>query len=614
MAEVFEAREPQTAGEPRTVVVKRMLPHIAAEPNAERMFEEEATLGAFVRHANVVRVLGYGRAAEQPYLALELVRGTDLHRILRWLAATERTMPPEIAIFIGCELLAGLHAIHEACDESGSPLGIVHGDVTPSNVLISSRGDVKLGDFGIAEARLRTRFPQAAAAGRTRGKLGYLAPEQVRGAARDRRADVFAATVVTTELLLGRPLFARGTELAILLAVRDARVEPLLERAHDLPKGLCEVLLIGLARDPERRAPTAAALRKKLLPFCGGGSSATKAALGAIVVEAMRTATRSAVEPSPDEVTIEPSLDVYSVERRDGEALGPMSFAQLVEAVATGRAAAHDRVRIGSGPARELGELTELADHFPRSPAPSPSDVPPSDQRDLSAGGIVDALARSTAARADGVWVCDRGPVRKEVYLVGGTPEFVSSNLSQELLGEFLVARGVLDRGELDMALAVLPRFDGRLGDTLAALGLVEPVQLFQHIAEQVREKLLELFTWDEGQARFYDGVQPPKRYFPLGLDPWRLLHEGMERRFAEGLEQAIFARSMTARLERTPEAPPEELPDEVDQVLDLTRAARPLKEVVQALEDPSERDVHRAYRAIRLALALGLVRWSAPA
>jgi serine/threonine-protein kinase len=160
------------------------------------------------------------------------------------------------------------------------------------------------------------------------------------------------------------------------------------------------------------------------------------------------------------------------------------------------------------------------------------------------------------------------------------------------------------------MALAVLPRFEGRLGDTLAALGLVEPVELFRHIAEQVREKLLELFTWESGAARFFAGVEPPPRYFPLGLDPWRLLRDGVERRLAQGLEHATFAEHMVDSLRRTSTAPPEGLPEEVRQVLDRTRTPRPLQALVEELEDPTERDVHRPYRAIRVALALDLVRW----
>lgn len=608
MAEVFRAIEPRTAGADRVVVIKRMLPHIAAEPGAGRMFEEEARLAALVEHPNVVRVLGSGAEGGQPFLALELVPGLDLARFQRWRKMEREPLSPSLALFIVTELLAGLHAVHEATEADGAPLGIVHGDVSPSNVLLSDAGDVKLADFGIAEARLRSRFPQAAAAGRTKGKLGYLSPEQVRGEKSDRRSDVFAAAVVAAELLIDEPLFARGSELAILLAVRNADLRALDQKADALPADMVEVLRRGLARDPAERFETAAAMRKALLSLAAEPAAAKRGELGGLVAIATGGARATLPEgfaPTEDEITREPPLDDYVVVRADGSELGSMTFAQLVEGLTTGAFGPTDWVRIGGTPARKLADVPELAGHLPAEPGGASDAVP------IAGGGLVDALARSAAARATGAWICRRGDVRKEVYLIDGVPEFVSSNLPHELLGEFLVARGTLDRGELEMALAVLPRFDGRLGDTLAALGLIEPVELFRHISDQVKEKLLELFTWDAGAADFHDGAEPPDRYFPLGLDPWWVISAGIERRLEAGLEEDTFAPHMLDSLVRTRAAAPDALPRDVERVLSLARARKPLPEVVDALEAEVSRDVHRPYRAIRLALALGLVAWA---
>ena len=610
MAEVFRALEPRQAGEPRSLVIKRMLPHIAAEPGSSRMFEEEGRLGGLIEHPNVVRVLGFGELDGQPYLALELVTGLDLLRASRSLRAHGRGLGIDVALFVTTELLAGLHAVHEATDADGRPLGIVHRDVSPSNVLLSVRGDVKLADFGIAEARLRSSFPQAAAAGRTKGKLGYLAPEQVRGEGSDRRADVFAAAVVASELLIGEPLFARGSELSILLAVRDAKIDPLLAKAASLPAGLIDVLSRGLSRDPEDRHASAAELRTALLPFFDGPPAALRAELGSVVSMAVgerKTDGATLATPPPDdEVTREPPLDDYVVTTATGARLGPLTFAQLVESVTRGNISRDDCVSVAGKPALALRAIPELAGHFPiRGPSMSAA----SDRRGMAGGGIVDALASSAARELSGVWVCTRGDARKEVYLIDGAPELVASNLASELLGEFLVARGILERGELDMALAVLPRFDGRLGDTLTALGLIEPVELFRHISDQVAEKLLELFTWTDGEARFHEGVAPPQRFFPLGLDPWQMISQGIERRLAHGLEQDTFALHMLDSLERTKTLAPEGLPSAVEGVLGETRRAVALQDLVDLLE-VGDRDVHRPYRAIRLALALDLVRW----
>ena len=120
--------------------------------------------------------------------------------------------------------------------------------------------------------------------------------------------------------------------------------------------------------------------------------------------------------------------------------------------------------------------------------------------------------------------------MRKEVYLNHGAPTFVTSNMASELLGEYLVSKKVIGREELDMALAVMPRFEGKLGDTLVELGLVEPVQLFRSIGDQIRDKLVDLFTWERGTASFYEDINPPLSEFPLNLDAWKLLDAGNRR------------------------------------------------------------------------------------
>ncbi len=605
MAEVFLALEPRSAGESRAVVIKRMLPHIASEPSAARMFEEEARLGGLIEHPNVVRVLSSGQATGQPYLVLELVPGANLAALAGSAVSLGGKLPFEIALYVSRELLAGLHAVHEAVDTDGQPLGIVHGDVSPSNVLMSHHGEVKLADFGIAQARLRRAFPQAAA-GRRKGKLGYLAPEQVRGEPSDRRADVFAAAVVTSELLLGEPLFERGSELGILLAVRDARVDRLHAKADTFPEGLLEVLLEGLARDPRDRFASAAAFRLALDRFLTPSSARARQDLGRLVerVAGLHPEERAELATA-DIITMEPPLDDYMVERQDGTVVGPISFAQLVEGVTMGRIDVDDLVRLGDGPAKPLRQIGELAGHVPNDSGTSDGEVV------TMGGAFVNGLARRVAERASGVWICRNGAIRKDVYLIDGVPEFVSSNLSNELLGEFLVSRNILARSELDMALAVLPRFDGRLGDTLTALGLIEPVMLFRYIAAQVREKLLELFTWQDGRAHFQEGARPAERYFPLGLDPWRVLSDGIQRRLEQGMEQATFAEHMLGTVTRTRVAVPTGLPEDVVLVAQLTQRDVPLQDLLDRLAAPGEADPHRPYRAIRMALALDLVRFA---
>ncbi len=656
MAEVYRAAAPVPAGASRIVVVKRMLPRIASDGSARAMFAEEARIGAHVRHPNVVQVLDFGEADAHPYLVLEYVQGVDLWRLTRFLTRHGRTLAVAQAIFIAREMLAGLHAVHEATDDSGARLGVVHRDVSPSNVLLSIHGEVKLGDLGIARARLREKFPNTAISERAKGKLGYLAPEQVRGIESDRRADIFSAGVVIAELLMGRPLFAGGSELAVLLAIRDSKVHPFLEFSSQLPRGLGELVADALAQKPARRHASAELFSSRLLPYQDEPVDKLRAAVAAMVLEALDagpgklplqlTPTRTVTDPTAAldpyvrheaygseptpiqtvelpppllEPTPVPRGASYEVRTSAGAYYGPWSFAQIVQAVSTGQLGALDRVSVDRGALRALAELPELSRHLPASTA---GPAQPGDEGalrlsgeivPLDGGGIVSALGRAAVERMTVLMLCELGGVRKEVYIKDGAPAFVTSNLAGELLGEYLVAKQVISRSELDMALAVMPRFEGRLGDTLSALGLVEPVVLFRHIGEQVREKLLDLFLWEGGACTHYHGVAPPPSGFPLNIDGWDVLAEGLRRRVARGLEaknvDALATRPIVPATGPHLSAIRASLPARLKRLLSALERPLTLPELAPKLAIEEECDVHLLDAL--LLLYLGAIRFA---
>ncbi|HEY8535563.1 MAG TPA: serine/threonine-protein kinase, partial [Vicinamibacterales bacterium] len=238
MAEVYRALWPQAAGGDRAVVIKRLLPALVHDPEQRAMFAHEAELGRRIDHPNVVAVLDHGEDDGTPYIVLEYVFGVDLWRLTRWMRRTGRPMRVPLAVWLGTEMLSGLAAVHAVRDDSGQPLYVVHRDVSPSNIFLSVHGDVKLGDLGIARAALFEAQRRGGPGFRAKGKLGYLPPEQVAGKAVDQRGDVFAAAVVIAELLLGKPLFAGGTEIGVLLAIRDGDVSAFRAIVPSLPPGL----------------------------------------------------------------------------------------------------------------------------------------------------------------------------------------------------------------------------------------------------------------------------------------------------------------------------------------------------------------------------------------
>ena len=213
MAEVYRGWLRGSEGFRRPVVIKKMLPRLAADARFVRMFIEEARLASRLIHANIVQVLDFGRVDNEHFIVLEYIDGPNLNElILKARQAGHKRLPLPLVIYIIAETLKGLDHAHRLTDGRGERIGCVHRDVTPSNILLSRDGQVKLSDFGVARAADRASWT---APGQIRGKLHYLSPEQVRGETVDPRADLFAVGVLLHELLCGRRLFGGDTPMEI---------------------------------------------------------------------------------------------------------------------------------------------------------------------------------------------------------------------------------------------------------------------------------------------------------------------------------------------------------------------------------------------------------------
>ena len=262
MAEVYLARRKGAAGFTRPVALKLIHPHLAAEPEFVRMFVDEASLSAKIEAPNVVHVEELGQIDGVWFQAMEYVHGASLAQVIRALRAAGRRCSPALAAHVIAEIAAGLHAAHETTDGGGVPLGIVHRDVSPHNVLVSYRGNVKVCDFGIAKAMRRANAPQTDA---IRGKLAYMAPEQAHGREVDRRADIYSLGIVLWELLVLERPFDAASDIALLEKARNPVIAKPSARVSDIPPALDDVVMAALALRPEDRPPTAAELRRLVL-------------------------------------------------------------------------------------------------------------------------------------------------------------------------------------------------------------------------------------------------------------------------------------------------------------------------------------------------------------
>ncbi len=251
MAEVFRARAFGASGFEKRVVIKTLREELVGTPELERMFLEEARLQARLSHRNLVQAHDVGVAEGRPWVRLDLVDGVEL-------AALPVPLAPPVVRFIGAELALGLHALHEARDEQGRPLGIVHRDVSPKNVLLSRLGEVKLADFGIARA---TQLREQTRGGVRKGTYAYMSPEQVAGRPLGVASDQFALATLLVELLTGQRPFDAGTPLETMDRIREA-VPPVLDGVDPL---LAQVLLRALRRDPAERFASSRAFREALI-------------------------------------------------------------------------------------------------------------------------------------------------------------------------------------------------------------------------------------------------------------------------------------------------------------------------------------------------------------
>jgi len=383
MAEVHVAHREAAQGFERRVALKTILPQLASDPEFAAMFADEARLAARLEHPSIAQVFDFGEVDGVLFLAMELVDGASVNRLLRAAMALREPVPLPLAVIlhVGIEVGRALAYAHHARDARGQPLGIVHRDVSPANILLGRRGEVKLVDFGIARC--------AGAAHRTdegmvRGKLGYMSPEQVGGKPVDGRSDVFTLAAVLAEMCLLEPLFGTGEDLSVLMRIRNVDLTPLdrllaveerrsrtQQSSGGPPPELLRLLRQALARRPEDRI-SASHLADSLDEIAErrglSGRRARETArqlhrLGLLSIdpadvearepgarptmlvatgEGEKPATGATDRPQPPgssellaAIALEPQVH-YEIVSRDGVVLGPLAYAELVRRIVAG--------------------------------------------------------------------------------------------------------------------------------------------------------------------------------------------------------------------------------------------------------------------------------------
>jgi serine/threonine protein kinase len=267
MAEVWRARVGGVGGFEKILVVKKILPAFAQNKTFIDMLLAEARLCAMLTHANIVQTYENGEIDGVYYIAMEYVQGPDLFRVLSRATKLGQRIPEEICLYVAAEVAKGLHYAHNARDHYGRSLHIIHRDVSPSNVILSDGGEVKVMDFGVARATPGDESAQETRSGVLKGKLGYMSPEQVTGQPFDHRSDIFSLGILLYETLTLKRLFLAKTDLETLVNIRDARIDHKLKKHDYISAGVADILRKALARDVGERYATAMSMHDDILRF-----------------------------------------------------------------------------------------------------------------------------------------------------------------------------------------------------------------------------------------------------------------------------------------------------------------------------------------------------------
>jgi serine/threonine protein kinase len=263
MAEVFLAIQTGLQGFLKVVTLKRVLPHLASH-DFITMFIDEARIAARLEHPNIVKTFEFGETEGQYYTVMEYLAGEDLGSAMNRAAISKQPVPFNMAAMIVAQLCNGLHFAHELTDTAGRPLGLVHRDINPSNIIITYGGEVKIIDFGVAKIN---STGSKTLTGTIKGKIAYMSPEQILARGIDRRSDIFSLGVVLWELVTGTRLFARESDAATLYAIMNDPIPKSRRHRPGVPEELENIISTALARTPADRYDTAEELQSALDQF-----------------------------------------------------------------------------------------------------------------------------------------------------------------------------------------------------------------------------------------------------------------------------------------------------------------------------------------------------------
>jgi len=594
MAEIFRARSVGPDGFEKILVIKRVLPELVSNKTFINLLVAEAKVTSLLNHPNIVQIHELGDVDGTYYIAMELVDGADLLNLLSRCTRDRLRVPIEIGLHIVSEVSRGLAHAHAATDRGQRALNIIHRDVSPSNILISKYGDVKIMDFGVARADLGISAPSNEQdRGVLKGKLGYMSPEQVTGRPIDRRSDIFALGVVLFECLTLKRLFVGQTDVQTLLNIREADVEQRFKRHSYLPKPIRGILRKALAKDPDERFQTATDFQEAILDYLFDSRLKVSSRSVAVFLEQVLNAppnvapgTLPADAASSSEAP--PSIESTDESRADGTAprippptepgappplppptpgaspprtralrrvdlsratfhfrhddetvFGPVDFDRVVSLLAERAIGPREWVSINGSDWMRAEDVRAIVDIQPSLFEPEPSR--PLDDGPINRYRLPALFFRIAQSRLTGKLKLSAGTVQKELYFDKGELRYAHSNLKSDLFGSFLVQQGLVEPAHIERALERVAGPQSHLGHALTELGILSATALTDALNDHLRSRALEILSWRDGWFEFFEGMLAPRDIEGRAGDLAALTMDGIRHYYNLGDLRRLF-------------------------------------------------------------------------
>lgn len=529
------------------VVIKKINPELVEDKHYITMFLDEARLMSCLMHPNIIQILDVGEVNGEYYICMEYVHGKDLLTIIEYCAGTGIKIPEDIALHIMLEILEGLDYIHNVKGPDNKELKVIHRDLSPSNILISLDGEVKIGDFGIAKAALQKNVTRA---GYIKGKIGYMSPEQVEGRPLDHRTDVYVAGLVLYEIFSQKMYFNIENEFEALKAMREAKPKDRNELLNYMTPGLIDILYKALKKDPNDRFQSAVEFSSAIMQYMIENRLSTNVNILSAFMRSLFPTDETLLEQihnisKKSSAFIEPpsqkkskvrskirNLKFYLKDRHE-KVIGPFTLDALINIIKIYNLSPSTLASTDNKFFKPLDQYQELLEAFQSGPEEKTGifSTSPQYQGLLSEVSVTKLFFRFASAKVTGKLLFKDGVIEKSVYLRDGFPEHIETNRKDELFGEILVKRNIITRTRLNLTLKEQEKKRQKIGDILIEKGYLKPADLIKLLTEQMRMRYFELFNWEKGKYEFYAHLVSKNVSHPIGMGAFALISEAVRNK-----------------------------------------------------------------------------------